>query len=81
MRNKDDYYIPEFDMYSFGKELCSLVKYKEMYEILSKDYAKLQQDYQGLLDSNINHNQAMLGNFLELAIHGIGGKSKTEEAN
>ena len=71
-----DYEYAQFDMYSFATELRELVKYRDMYHALGRDYEELQNKYDELLNSSVTHNEAMMGNFLELALHGVGGKSK-----
>lgn len=75
---KDKFEYPVVDIYSIGKEMMRASQFEERYYSLEVEYQELQKKYQELLDSSINHNNQMMGNFLELAIYGIGGKEKEQ---
>lgn len=73
---KDKFEYPTVDLYSIGKEMMRAGQFEERYYSLEVEYQELQKKYQELLDSNIDHNNYMMGSLLEIAMYGIGGKEK-----
>lgn len=71
---KSDWDYSEFNMYAFGKELCELVKYKDAYYDILEKYESLQKEHAEFINGSIRHGEKMMGNFIELALYGIGGK-------
>lgn len=62
------YNEPVIDLYSIGKEIMRASQFEEMYYSMEADRDYWRNKFQELLDSNIGHNNAMIGGLLSVAL-------------
>jgi len=72
---KDRFEMPIVDLYSIGREMVRASQFEEKYYAMEAERDKWRDKYQELLNSSMNHNNAMMNNLLEMAINGVGSKS------
>lgn len=63
---KNEY--PAVDLYSIGQEIMRASKFEEMYYSMEADRNYWRDKFQELLDSNIDHNNTMMGGLLSVAL-------------
>lgn len=76
MKNKFE--MPTVDLYSIGREMMRTSQFEEQYYAMEADRDEWRDKYQELLNSSMNHSNAMMNNLLEMAIYGVGGKPAEE---
>lgn len=63
---KNEY--PPVDLYSIGQEIMRASQFEEMYYSMEADRDYWRNKFQELLDSNMDHNNAMIGGLLSVAL-------------
>lgn len=56
------------DLYSIGKAIMRASQYEEMYYYIEKDRDEWRDRYMELLNQSTEHNAAMIGGLLSVAI-------------
>lgn len=56
------------DLYSIGQEIMRASQFEEMYYQMEADRDYWRNKFQELLDSNMDHNNAMIGGLLSVAL-------------
>ena len=63
-----DKYAPSIDLYTIGKEIMRASQFEEMYYSMEADRDYWRDKFQELLQGNMDHNNAMIGGLLSVAL-------------